>query len=104
MDAINRRMATEALLEFAMTTAEKQYILLTPQVCTACGLCGPYCPHGRFAQPVFCIMIRPLTLHGLSSCARVLEPVHRHYGMGKHRPYSLQLQHAPTLVLEQKMQ
>lgn len=32
MDAINRRVATETLLEFANETNEYQYIFLTPQV------------------------------------------------------------------------
>ena len=32
MDAVNRRIATETLLEFAMEHNEMQYIFLTPQV------------------------------------------------------------------------
>ena len=32
MDAVNRRVATETLLEFALDSADKQYVLLTPQV------------------------------------------------------------------------
>ena len=33
MDAVNRRVATETLLHFAMAKDEFQYIFLTPQVC-----------------------------------------------------------------------
>ena len=33
MDAVNRRVATETLLQFAMAKDEFQYIFLTPQVC-----------------------------------------------------------------------
>jgi hypothetical protein len=33
MDQIHRRIATETLLEFALDTDERQYVLLTPQVC-----------------------------------------------------------------------
>lgn len=32
MDAINRRIATQTLLEFAREKAELQFVLLTPQV------------------------------------------------------------------------
>jgi hypothetical protein len=39
MDAINRRTATETLLEVATKEMEKQFILLTPQVCRLCVLC-----------------------------------------------------------------
>jgi hypothetical protein len=35
MDAINRRIAVETLLESAMELPDKQYVLLTPQVIKA---------------------------------------------------------------------
>jgi hypothetical protein len=34
MDAINRRIATQTLLEFAREKGDLQFIFLTPQVCT----------------------------------------------------------------------
>lgn len=39
MDAVNRRIATQTLLEFALEENNLQFVLLTPQVCsmgTAC--------------------------------------------------------------------
>jgi chromosome segregation ATPase len=36
MDAVNRRIATQTLLEFALEENNLQFVLLTPQVC-ACG-------------------------------------------------------------------
>lgn len=37
MDAVNRRIATQTLLEFALEENNLQFVLLTPQVCRVGG-------------------------------------------------------------------
>lgn len=40
MDAVNRRIATQTLLAFALEEVELQFVLLTPQVCVCGSLLG----------------------------------------------------------------